>query len=132
MIRDDEWTALRRQQTNWDARRRRFLRNHPRLMQENEAARALGRQVRCLDTEVQRLWQVQSRALWNSEVFDGVRSQRAKLARAIARRRRVVESAVTSELGMRPELESDEDDVTSDTIARAIAHAATRTMQNES
>ena len=114
---DDDYRALRRQQINYDARRRRFLRRNPALQDEDTAVRTHQRELREIDRRLAQKWSRESHALWMGSSFAEMRRERSLLLRRMRRRERIVERAVSRQLGDRPDIDVDD----SSSLTRALA-----------
>lgn len=117
---EQDFRTMRRQQLNYDARRRRFLRRHPELLEEHAAARQGEQQLRALERTISDRWSQASRELWTAPEFVALRKERTLLLRRIRRRERVVDRAVEEALGERPEIDDDGEE---SQVMRAIARA---------
>ena len=107
---EEQVRAVRRGQANYDARRRRFLRRRPDLLREEAALRSGRVELRALERKMEADWARETSALWVGPAFAPAKRQRALLLRRVRRRERVVDGAVTEELGERPELSEEEED----------------------
>ena len=87
---EEEYQSLRRQQVNYDARRRRFLRRRPELQQEHAAMKVQEQELRELERRIAAKWYKESQALWMGETFVHMKKQRALLLRRIRRREKLV------------------------------------------
>ena len=118
---DEEYHVARRRQTNYDARRRRFLRRRPELLREREALKLCEAELRALDRRIATKWSRDSHALWMGPAFAELKRERTLLLRRIRRRERVVDAAVEAALGERPEVVDDDDDDPESSLFRALA-----------
>lgn len=124
---EDEVRTLRRHQTNYDARRRRFLRRRPELQREVTDLRRQHGELRDLERRISDHWARETRALWKSPALAELKAQRSLLLRRMRRRERLVDTAVEAVLGERPELS--DDDESDETFMRAIAQLGRRRVQ---
>lgn len=115
---DQEYHNHRRQQLNYDARKRRFLRNRPDLIRERDAIKAGEADLRDLDKRISAQWSRETHAMWMGPSFAPMKKERTLLLRRLRRRERIVEDAVEAELGERPEINDDDDSSLFRVIAR--------------
>lgn len=112
---EDEIQQVRREQVNYDARRRRFLRRRPELLRAAEAAKRDHTELRALERRIEAQWSRESNALWRGPSFEPIKRERSLLLRRLRRSERLVDVAVVEELGERPEIDEGE------SVFRAIA-----------
>lgn len=115
-----DYQAMRRQQINYDARRRRFVQRRPDLRQEYAAMREGEKRLKQLERVISDQWAHASRELWTGPTFAALKKERSLLLRRIRRRERIVEAAVEDALGERPEVDDDGEE---SQVIRAIARA---------
>ena len=116
---DEEVRSVRRQQVNYDARRRRFLRGQPQLRAQFDVVQEQRRQLRSLERRLEDAWSRESRALWMGPAFVAQKRERALLLRRIRRGERMVDAAVAEVLGARPEVRDSDDE---SHVLRALAN----------
>ena len=125
---EQDFQTMRRQQLNYDARRRRFLRRHPDMLEEHMAAKRGELQLRTLERGISERWSQASRELWLRPEFVALRKERSLLLRRIRRRERTVEEAVEEALGERPEIDDDGEE---SQVMRAIARAGRQRLDDQ-
>ena len=118
---EHDFRDVRRLQTNYDARRRRLLRRTPYLQQEHTETQALRRQLREVETSLERPWVHLAHELRSGPHFAELKRKRALLLRRIRRRERIVAAVVVEVLGERPEIRDDDSQLL-DAIVTAGRH----------
>ena len=116
----DEFRQMRRQQTNYDARRRRLVRCRAHLHREHEATKQLEQQLKAANGLLQKRWTDAARQLWRSEQFMEIKRQRRSIMSKIRQKQRVVDREVVEALGERPEIDMDDDTENRNVLARAV------------
>lgn len=115
----DRWNTVRRQQINYDARRRRLVRNNPVLRRAHDRAKEMRRHLRDLETALDHEWSVASRELWKSDRFLQKKQERARTMRRLRDFERQIERAATDAFGERPEIDLDSNEPVVNVIALA-------------
>ena len=124
---DEEFHLSRRQQINYDARRRRLINRLPELADERNFIRLAYLQLRDIDRRIALQWDRETRNLWMGPSFLPMKRERSLILRRLRRRERLLETAVEAELGQRPDI-NDGDEAS---FFRAVARLGGSRLANQ-
>lgn len=115
-----EFSQMRRNQINYDSRRRRIIKRRFDLQDQQSLLRQTMSELRKLDEALHKKWSIESKELWMGDKFKQLKNERTCLLRKIRRHKRYIDNVVIDALGTRPELDFDNEERNTETIARAI------------
>jgi hypothetical protein len=123
---ETEYADIRRQQINYDARRRRYIRRSERLIAEDERIKQLKKALKNIEQDINAKWSIETNILWKTETFQTMKKERVAAMRRLRRKERFLEKEVKDLLGERPDIPDIDE---GDALIRAVTRLGQRRLE---